>query len=115
MGLLFVEVLPRDATGGADVLQCRRCRVDAASVGAILSRDFQGRIGRTYLFNRVVNITLGPNENRNFRTGLHTVNDISCICCQEILGWRYEKAYVESEKYKEGKFILERTLLSKQA
>lgn len=115
MGLLFVEVLPRDATGGAAVLQCRRCHVDAASVAAILSRDFHGRLGRAYLFDRVVNISLGPNEDRYFRTGRHTVNDIYCICCQEILGWRYEKAYEETEKYKEGKFILERTMMCKQA
>lgn len=36
-----------------------------------------------------VNVTLGPNEDRYLRTGRHTVNDIYCICCQEILGWRY--------------------------
>jgi hypothetical protein len=60
MGLLFVEVLPRDATGGAAVLQCRRCRVDAASVAAILSRDFHGRLGRAYLFDRVYVRPLPP-------------------------------------------------------
>uniref|UniRef100_A0A0A9F280 Yippee domain-containing protein n=1 Tax=Arundo donax TaxID=35708 RepID=A0A0A9F280_ARUDO len=104
MGLLFVEVLPRDdgdpSSPASAVLKCRRCRLDAASVGAILSRDFQGRFGRAYLFDRVVNITLGPDEDRHLVTGLHTVNDIYCICCHEILGWRYEKAYEESEKYK---------------
>ncbi|RCV43127.1 hypothetical protein SEVIR_9G271100v4 [Setaria viridis] len=117
MGLLFVQVLPRGngdpGSPAATVLQCRRCRLDAASMGAILSREFQGRIGRGYLFDRVVNITLGPNEDREFTTGPHIVNDIYCICCQEIIGWRYEKAYEESQKYKEGKFILERALMCK--
>jgi hypothetical protein len=36
-----------------------------------------------------VNITLGPNQDQHFTTGQHIVNDIYCICCQEIIGWRY--------------------------
>ncbi|CAN6282989.1 unnamed protein product, partial [Urochloa humidicola] len=121
MGLLFVQVLPRgngdlgSPAAAAAVFQCRRCRLDAASTGDLLSKEFFGRRGRGYLFDRVVNITLGPNEVRKFTTGFHTVNDIYCICCQEIIGWRYEKAYEESQKYKEGKFIMERTLMCKEA
>ncbi|TVU48094.1 hypothetical protein EJB05_07717 [Eragrostis curvula] len=103
MGLLFLERLE-----GEGVFRCRQCRVDAASKDSIISRDFYGRTGRAYLFDRVVNICLGPKEDRYLITGLHTVNDIYCSCCQQILGWRYEKAYDESQKYKEGKFILER-------
>ncbi|CAL4941471.1 unnamed protein product [Urochloa decumbens] len=118
MGLLFVQVLPRsdgDLGSSAAVFRCQRCRLDAASTGDLRSREFYGRIDRAYLFDRVVNITLGPIEERSFTTGRHTVNDIYCICCQEMLGWRYVKAYVESQKHKEGKFILERTLMCKEA
>jgi len=60
MGLLFVEVLPRDATGGAAGLQCRPCRVGAAPLAALLSRDFHGRLGRAYLFDRVYVRPLPP-------------------------------------------------------
>jgi hypothetical protein len=64
MGLLFVQVLPRgDGDPGSPapaVLQCRRCRLDAASMGAILSRDFHGRLGRAYLFDRVYVLLLLP-------------------------------------------------------
>ncbi|CAL4913041.1 unnamed protein product [Urochloa decumbens] len=108
MGLLFVERLEGDG-----VFRCRRCRVDAASKDAIISRDFYGHSGRAYLFERVVNISLGPNEDRLLVTGLHTVNDIYCSCCQQILGWRYEKAYEQTQKYKEGKYILERARMVK--
>nr|CAB3501750.1 unnamed protein product [Digitaria exilis] len=108
MGLLFVQRLE-----GEGVFRCRRCRVDSASKNAIISRDFHGRTGRAYLFHHVVNICLGPNEDRHLVTGLHTVNDIYCSCCQQILGWRYEKAYNQSEKYKEGKYILERARMVK--
>ena len=41
-------------------------------------------------------------------TGLHTVADIYCNRCSQVVGWKYEQAYEKSQKYKEGKFILER-------
>ncbi|KAH6555121.1 hypothetical protein KP509_1Z280500 [Ceratopteris richardii] len=41
-------------------------------------------------------------------TGMHIVADIYCTQCNQNVGWRYEKAFDESQKYKEGKFILER-------
>lgn len=74
----------------------------------------QGRNGRAYLFANVVNVIKGANEDRQLITGLHTVADISCIQCQEVLGWKYEKAYEESQKYKEGKFILEKAKVMKE-
>ena len=45
-------------------------------------QSFQVRHGRAFLFNNVVNITLGPKEDRLLMTGLHTVADIYCIHCQ---------------------------------
>lgn len=44
-------------------------------------------------------------------TGRHIVRDITCRQCKETVGWKYDKAYENSEKYKEGKFILEAELL----
>ncbi|KAI3843349.1 hypothetical protein MKX03_030450 [Papaver bracteatum] len=38
-------------------------------------------------------------------TGQHVVADISCSACKKVLGWKYELAVAESEKYKEGKFV----------
>ena len=48
---------------------------------------------------------------RNMTTGKHVVRDIKCKQCKEVVGWKYDKAYEDSEKYKEGKFILEAELL----
>jgi len=49
-----------------------------------------GMVTKTFLWQYFsVNICLGPNEDRYLVTGLHTVNDIYCSCCQQILGWRY--------------------------
>jgi hypothetical protein len=55
-----------------------------------------------------VNISLGPKEDRVLITGLHTVADVYCNCCQACLGWKYVEAYEESQKYKEGKCIIEK-------
>lgn len=32
---------------------------------------------------------------------------------QALLGWKYEEAFEESQKYKEGKYILEKTCITK--
>lgn len=89
-------------------------------------------------------------------TGLHTVADISCVDCGDVLGWKYvctyassfflrlyssemielavaykggsasivgtwiyvilkEEAYEESQKYKVGKFILEKAKIGKDS
>ena len=47
-------------------------------------------------------------------TGLHTVADVFCCDCCQVLGWKYERAYEESQKYKEGKFILEKSKIVKE-
>ena len=47
-------------------------------------------------------------------TGLHTVADVDCSDCRGVLGWKYERAYEETQKYKEGKFILENLNIVKE-
>jgi hypothetical protein len=79
-----------------------------------LSQAFQGRHGRAYLFSNVVNITLGPKEDRLLITGLHTVCDIMCSSCSSVLGWKYVTAFEESQKYKEGKYIIEKAKVLKE-
>ncbi|XP_069038456.1 protein yippee-like 1 isoform X1 [Lepisosteus oculatus] len=73
----------------------------------MLHESFQGSQGRAYLFNSVVNVGCGPAEERVLLTGLHAVADIYCENCKTTLGWKYEHAFESSQKYKEGKFIIE--------
>ncbi len=74
-----------------------------------------------------VNVGCGPAEERVLLTGLHAVADIYCESCKTTLGWKYvttintfqtfqfifkgfisqEHAFESSQKYKEGKFIIE--------
>ena len=58
-----------------------------------------------------VNVLCGPEEERLLMTGLHTVCDLACMGCHRVLGWKYLKAHEPSQKYKEGKFILEKVYL----
>jgi len=58
-----------------------------------------------------VNVEEGEPIERTMTTGLHVVRDIACCNCSSVLGWKYDKAYEPGQKYKEGKFILERNLL----
>lgn len=86
---------------------CVHCRAHLASQVNLISKSFQGSQGRAYLFDSVVNIASGPAEQRVLLTGLHHVADIHCQRCKTTLGWKYEHAYEHSQKYKEGKFIIE--------
>lgn len=41
-----------------------------------------------YLHDRV-NIYTGDAEEREMRTGRHTVRDVFCMVCHAVLGWKY--------------------------
>ncbi|KAL3742287.1 hypothetical protein ACJRO7_017724 [Eucalyptus globulus] len=84
MGRLYIQHL-----SGEKIYKCKFCRVDSASHDDIISKEFFGRFGRAYLMRNVVNISIGPKEQRQLSSGLHTVNDIYCSSCQQLLGWRY--------------------------
>ena len=43
-----------------------------------------------------VNITLGPKEERQLITGMHTVADIHCAYCEQVLGWKYVRFPVKN-------------------
>ena len=50
---------------------CSCCHAHLADHKAIISKAFQGRHGRAYLFDNVINVSPGPPENRLLLTGLH--------------------------------------------
>uniref|UniRef100_A0A0D6R0D9 Protein yippee-like n=2 Tax=Conifers II TaxID=2821351 RepID=A0A0D6R0D9_ARACU len=102
MGRLFLVQLD------GRTYSCKYCHSHLALVDELISKSFHCKNGRAYLFNTVVNVFVGPLEDRMMTTGMHTVADIFCNCCGQIVGWKYEAAHEKSQKYKEGKFILER-------
>jgi hypothetical protein len=108
MGRLFLNYL-----SGPKVYVCQNCESHLSCHEDIISKAFQGRHGKAYLFRGVVNVTAGPVEKRILRTGVHQVADIYCNSCQEVIGWKYEVAYEESQKYKEGKYIIEKAKMKR--
>lgn len=90
------------------VYSCSTCRTHAAYHDDIIAKEFRGRRGRAYLFHDVANVSLGVAEDRWLLTGLHSVRDAHCLSCNSLMGWKYERAYEPSQKYKEGKFVIEK-------
>lgn len=109
MGRVYREYL-----AGVRIYACGGCRTHLTHHDEIVSKSFQGRTGRAYLFNTVVNVNLGPTEDRILNTGLHKVSDIYCNCCDDYLGWKYEEAFEASQKYKEGKAVLEKARMRQE-
>mmetsp|Transcript_24248 Transcript_24248/g.37020 ORF Transcript_24248/g.37020 Transcript_24248/m.37020 type:complete len:287 (-) Transcript_24248:230-1090(-) len=93
---------------GPQIYTCGQCRTHLTSHDDIISKSFHGRHGRAYLFDQCVNIVTGPPEDRILITGLHSVCDINCKRCNTLVGWTYARAYEPSQRYKEGKFIIEK-------
>ncbi|CAA3014185.1 yippee-like [Olea europaea subsp. europaea] len=102
MGRVFVVTLE------GNIYSCKHCGTHLALTEDVISKSFQCSHGKAYLFNKVVNVTFGEKEERMMMTGLHTVVDIFCVQCGSIIGWKYETAHEKSQKYKEGKSVLER-------
>ncbi|KAL9261694.1 yippee-like-like protein [Drosera capensis] len=102
MGKLFAITLD------GRVYSCKHCETHLSLAEDLMSRNFSSRHGKAYLFDKVVNVTVGEKEERLMITGMHTVVDIFCVGCGSIVGWKYEAAHDKDQKYKEGKFILER-------
>eukprot|EP00386_Alphamonas_edax_P013105 GDKI01040610.1.p1 GENE.GDKI01040610.1~~GDKI01040610.1.p1 ORF type:complete len:147 (-),score=16.83 GDKI01040610.1:99-539(-) len=109
MGRLFLRYLDECPS----IYRCNTCHAHLANTEDIVSREFQGTLGRAYLFSGCVNVCCGPREERLLVTGMHIVCDIFCVKCQTIVGWKYIEAYEHEQKYKENKVILEKARMYK--
>ncbi|KAK9486324.1 Yippee/Mis18 [Lipomyces starkeyi] len=98
----YTDIISR-VSESSQLIRCTECYASL--------RQFRGQHGKAYLFDKVVNVTEAKPENRSMTTGEHTVRDIHCRHCGTCVGWKYDHAYEQSEKYKEGKYILEVELL----
>ncbi|KAL8729413.1 MAG: hypothetical protein Q9166_004743 [cf. Caloplaca sp. 2 TL-2023] len=114
-------------TGHTSHLRCARCATDLCPTSQIISKGFTGRHGRAYLVSAspVTDATPHDYQPRNVRTlplpntrthkamprqlvtGAHTVSDVSCAFCGSVIGWKYDSAEEETQRYKVGKYILE--------
>ena len=79
-----------DARG---VYACATCRCHLVKASALVSKEFKGKSGKAYLFDGVANFVSGPREDRQLITGKHTIADIACVNCSQVLGWQYIHAF----------------------
>ena len=111
--------------GHTSHLRCAKCATDVCFTSQIVSKGFTGRHGRAYLISpSPTSAAMGqvpqpgralclPNtktetpSQRQLVTGVHTVSDVRCAFCGSMLGWKYDGAEEESQRYKVGKYILE--------
>uniref|UniRef100_A0A0L8GVU7 Protein yippee-like n=1 Tax=Octopus bimaculoides TaxID=37653 RepID=A0A0L8GVU7_OCTBM len=107
MGRVFLRHI-----GGTRLFSCASCDTPLTNRSELISTRFTGATGRAFLFNRVVNLNYSEVQDRVMLTGRHMVRDVSCKNCESKLGWVYEFATEESQRYKEGRVILERALVT---
>ena len=119
-----VDLVTKDAhlSGHDSHLRCAKCATDICFTSQIISKGFTGRHGRAYLVSPSVarsqilrsektlclpNTKTDNPSQRQLVTGVHTVSDLRCAFCGSMLGWKYDGAEEESQRYKVGKYILE--------
>merc|ERR1712018_992276 len=107
MGRVYLEHF-----GGAKLYSCAQCDTFLTNKAELISTRFTGATGRAFLFNRVVNLNYSETQDRIMLTGRHIVRDVTCKKCDTKLGWVYEFATEENQRYKEGRVILERALVT---
>ena len=107
MGRVFLNHL-----GGRRIFSCAACDSPLTNRAELISTRFTGATGRAFLFNRVVNLSFSDAQDRVMLTGRHMVRDVLCKNCDVKLGWIYEFATEENQRYKEGRVILERQLIT---
>merc|ERR1712156_82538 len=107
MGRVYLEHF-----GGEKLFSCAQCDTFLTNRKQLISTRFTGATGRAYLFNRVVNLNYSETQDRIMLTGRHIVRDVTCKKCNTKLGWVYEFATEDQQKYKEGRVILERALVT---
>lgn len=57
-------------------------------------------------FRDAMNISLGPIEERELKSGIYAVADVYCETCGDEIGLKYYTAYNERKKHKEGTIII---------
>ncbi|GAA99472.1 uncharacterized protein L969DRAFT_402115 [Mixia osmundae IAM 14324] len=96
------------------IFSCARCSAHLALKDELVSKSFSGRDGPAYLLRSTTNTVTGKKEEKMLLTGLHSIADLRCKGCNISLGWVYIKAYEASQRYKEGKVILEKAKVIKE-
>ncbi|KAI8977150.1 yippee zinc-binding/DNA-binding /Mis18, centromere assembly-domain-containing protein [Mycotypha africana] len=112
MGITYRIYLDMEQHQYHKIYACSKCKSHLTTAQRLISKDFHGLHGKAYLFDKVVNVKVSnEQEERIMTTGRHCISFIACANCERDLGWKYVRAYEPDQKYKEGKYILEKCSL----
>ncbi|KAL0452393.1 UNVERIFIED_CONTAM: protein yippee-like [Sesamum latifolium] len=99
---------------GHPIYSCRKCRNPIALHQDLLSKSFKAKTGQAFMFGHAMNIVVGAKEDKQLMTGYYTIANIFCSKCGEEMGWTYVRAFDAREKYKEGRYIVEKAKIVKE-
>ncbi|RDX67656.1 Protein yippee-like, partial [Mucuna pruriens] len=94
--------------------RCKNCQTPIAFRGELLAKNYKAKSGQAFLFSHARNIVFGPKQERSLITGVYTIAGIFCNSCGEELGWKYLQTSEARQKFKEGKFVIERAKIVKE-
>lgn len=72
------------------------------------------KYGLAYLVSEVVNVSSAHHSSRTLSTGQYIIAVVTCKLCGNTLGWKYLSAAKESQKYKEGCYLIEKAKVIKE-
>ncbi|KAL5247718.1 hypothetical protein ACHWQZ_G019563 [Mnemiopsis leidyi] len=89
------------------VYSCKHCRTNLARHQDIMSKQYEGTSGPAYLFTSVVNVKCQEPRLAVLWSGQHSISAVQCSTCSTDLGWKYVRVSSPSQRFKEGKFLIE--------
>ncbi|KAF9811499.1 hypothetical protein IEO21_06583 [Rhodonia placenta] len=102
-----------DTSDDRTMLACKACRASIVSRSSVITEDgFRGYHGKAALVTDAPNTSPAAPSIMLMDTGAHTIAELACASCAAYLGWRVLRAHELSEKWKEGRCILELALLA---
>jgi hypothetical protein len=87
---------------------CAKCSTVVTHRNELFSPCDTSSLGSAFLFDTAVNLCYGKVFDG---TCSEKVREVSCKKCSSRLGWFYEFVSDDSERYKEGRVLLERNLV----
>ena len=73
-----------------------------------------GNVNHAFPWSQPFSFIFSEPSERVMLTGRHWVRDVYCKKCDEKVGWMYEFAMEEQQRYKESRVILERALVKER-
>eukprot|EP00931_Biecheleriopsis_adriatica_P102605 TRINITY_DN77550_c0_g1_i1.p1 TRINITY_DN77550_c0_g1~~TRINITY_DN77550_c0_g1_i1.p1 ORF type:complete len:555 (-),score=62.96 TRINITY_DN77550_c0_g1_i1:43-1707(-) len=96
----------------AVVYHCSRCRSPILRTKDIVSTNYHGARGPAFLVSHLYNTVVERVPySAAFVTGAYSVCNVACAGCSIPIAKKYVDAREPSNRYKVGKFLLERTLI----